>query len=121
MKDTACKDCPFLKMGFPECPNYIETLWYQEGEVQPVIVKDCAPKRSLLMLHELHGRVFGCQKQINQAENEIVNIRGSVNKLYDGIRYMEENRLAEKDIKNKLSHHLKSMKGSEPYQRIEEQ
>lgn len=86
MKDTACENCPFKEQGFKECPNYIETLWHKQGEPQPVIVKDCSPKRTLLMLHELHGRTFSLQQQINQAENQILSLNGNFNKMITAIQ-----------------------------------
>ena len=101
MNDTACADCPFKKMGFSECPNYIETLWHEQGNPQPKIVKDCAPKRSLLMLHELYNRTFALQQQTSQTEKELGELRASVTKLFDAIRYMQTYRI-EKDEKGDL-------------------
>ena len=120
MKDTACENCPFKKMGFDQCPNYIETLWHQKDESQPVIVKDCAPKRTLLMLQELYGRIFALQQQVSQTENELLNHRGSITKLYEAIKYVEEQRQCENSSKSKLIRHLSSMKtDGEEYKAIE--
>jgi hypothetical protein len=120
MKDTACENCPFKKMGFDQCPNYIETLWHEKDNAQPVIVKDCAPKRTLLMMQELYGRTFALQQQINQAENEIGGQRGAITKLYEAIQYVEETRQQENSSKSKLIKHLSSMKtDGEEYKRVE--
>lgn len=119
-KDTACQDCPFRKQGL-ECPNFIETFWMEEGNPQPVLVKDCAPKRSMLMIQELYNHTFGMQQQINQAEKEVAHMRIAVTKLFEAIRYMEDQRSDEKDAKEKFIRHVRSMKISDsaPYERIE--
>ena len=120
MKDTACENCPFRKMGFDECPNYIETLWHEQGSAQPTIVHDCAPRRSLLMVQELYNRTFGMQQQINQAETEMGQVRGSLNLLIEALRYMEKH--IDKDVKTRYVRHLQSMKtDGEVYKRVEEQ
>ncbi len=122
MEDTACKDCPFKKMGFSECPNYIETLWHVEGNPQPKIVKDCAPKRSLLMIQELHNRNFALQKQISQQEGSIEKCSGDLNKLFEAVRYMEENYLLQANNRKKMLENLESMKkfaATEEFKRIE--
>ncbi|MES2409031.1 MAG: hypothetical protein V4509_01880 [Patescibacteria group bacterium] len=110
MKDTACENCPFKKMGFEQCPNYIETLWHQKDESQPVIIKDCAPKRSLLMVQELYNRTFALQQQINQSETEMGQMRGAITKLYEVIQYVEDQRQVDQSAKTKYIRHLASMK-----------
>lgn len=120
-KDTACENCPFKRMGFSECPNYIETVWHEQGSQQPTIVKDCAPKRSLLMIQELYNRTFGLQQQVSQGEKEIGEMRAAVSRLFEAIRYMEENRLTESEAKNKFLRHMQSMKycEGESFKRID--
>ncbi len=119
-RDTACENCAFKKMGM-ECPNYIETFWQEEGNPQPVLIKDCAPKRSLLMLQELYNRTFGMQQQINQSENEVGQMRGAITKLFEAIKYMEDQKLLEQDAKEKYIRHMRTMKYAEPdqYKKIE--
>lgn len=65
MDDTHCGDkCPYKEMGFDKCPNEIETWWQPaEGSGQPKLVKDCAPKRMMLMIQQLYNRMEGVQKQ----------------------------------------------------------
>lgn len=114
MKDTACENCPFKAMGFEECPNYIETLWHTEGELQPQIVRDCAPKRNLLMTQELYNRFFGLQKQVNQLETETCELRSAHAKLFNAIKYVEEQKEIEASSKAKLLRHMQTMKYCEP-------
>lgn len=72
------KNCKLFDLlgGTPEqCPNFIETWWQPtaiSGESIPKKVNDCAPKRSLLMIQELHGRLIGIQQTQEQARNEAV-------------------------------------------------
>jgi hypothetical protein len=120
MKDTACENCPFKKMGFDQCPNYIETLWHEKDNAQPVIIKDCAPKRTLLMVQELYNRTYGLQVQISQGEKEIGEMRTAVTRLLEMIKYMEDQKQIENSGKSKFQRHLSSMKSDgEEYQRIE--
>ena len=53
MDDTRCgDDCCFVKSGFCnkdcECPNYTETIWEEASSGKTKIVKDCAPKRTMI-------------------------------------------------------------------------
>ena len=61
--------------GVKKCPNYIETWWKPQmvgGESQPVLVCDCAPKRTLMMIQELHNRLLGVEKSQEELRNETV-------------------------------------------------
>ena len=87
VNDTACKQCPYKEKGFKECPNYIETIWQEEGNPQPKIVKDCAPRRSLLLLQELCNKSFALQKQTSQMEGEIGQFTGLFTELLSSIEY----------------------------------
>ena len=68
-------------MGFKECPNYIETIWQEDGNPQPKIVKDCAPRRTQLLLQDLHNRTFALQKQTSQTEAELAKLRAIFNNI----------------------------------------
>lgn len=114
IKDTACENCPFKEQGFKECPNYIETIWNEKDDPQPHIVRDCAPRRSLLMLQELYNRCYGIQGQINQAESEVSSLRANFSQLLSAINHAEENRKIEQSSKAKLQRHLQTMKYCEP-------
>lgn len=122
MKDTACENCPFKKLGMETCPNYIETLWQTQGELQPQIVRDCAPKRSLLMLQELYTRFFGLQQQVNQLESQTVELKAAHNQLFNAIKYVEEQKELEASAQARLKRHMQTMKYCEPgkYKMLEE-
>lgn len=91
IQDTAdCTNCAFKTKKGEKCPNYIETLWDEKDAVQPKIIKDCAPKRTLLMLQELYNRTFALQTQINQAENQIIELKGQFKMLMNAIHYISE-------------------------------
>jgi hypothetical protein len=62
MQDTCFDDCVLLKQlkgDRRRCPNYVEVWWeprYPPGE--PKLMKDCAPKRCLLLLQEIYNRLI---------------------------------------------------------------
>jgi len=112
MRDTACENCPFKSMGFAQCPNYIETIWNEQGNSQPRIVKDCAPKRTLLMLEELYNRTFGLQQQINQQENQVAEFRAAITQLFNAIKIIEDAKKLEIEGRKRVISQLQSMKGN---------
>lgn len=75
MKDTCIfKECLVakrlkLKKG-EECINFIEAWWTPEGKKEPLIIKDCSPKRTFLMIQELYNRLIGVEKSQEQMRNE---------------------------------------------------
>lgn len=61
--------------GIKKCPNYIETWWTPQspsGDGKPILVCDCAPKRTLLMIQDLHNRLVGVEKSQEELRNETV-------------------------------------------------
>jgi hypothetical protein len=67
--------CVFFKKYMnPEentiCPFYLETTWAPEGSMQPKLIKDCAPKRSLLLQLEGTSRIVGIQKDFEEQRNK---------------------------------------------------
>ena len=74
MRDTCCEGkCAYLKSGMvdevEQCPNYLETMWSKEGDAQPLLVRDCCPKRQLIMMQDVHNRVFAVQKSQTEQRN----------------------------------------------------
>ena len=74
MENTCLGDkCAFLQSGIiksrEECPNFMETLWSVEGEHTPRLILDCAPKRQIIMLQEIHNRLFAVQKTQTEQRN----------------------------------------------------
>jgi len=73
---TGASTCGMADLfGVKKCPNYIETWWTPNkigGESQPVLVCDCAPKRTLMMIQDLHNRLLGVEKSQEELRNETV-------------------------------------------------
>ena len=53
-----------------QCPNYMEN-WYYPQDKDPYMVKDCAPRRTVEMLKDIHQRMIGVQKSNEQERNEL--------------------------------------------------
>ena len=74
MEDTCnYKECKLFDLlgGTPEqCPNYQETWWTPEGKGKPILIKDCAPRRTFLMIQDLSNRLVGVQKAQEEQRNE---------------------------------------------------
>ena len=71
MEDTCNKDCEFGKLfkSERECCNYIES-WWKPLEGQPVLIKDCAPRRNFWMIQDLYNRLIGVQQANEEQRNE---------------------------------------------------
>ena len=74
MRDTCCEGkCAYLKSGMvdevEQCPNFLETMWKKEGDAQPLLVRDCCPKRQLIMMQDIHNRVFAVQQTQTEQRN----------------------------------------------------
>ena len=54
-----------------QCPNYMENGWKEELTGKLCIVKDCAPKRTALMVQDLYNRMIGVEKSQGKQRNEI--------------------------------------------------
>jgi hypothetical protein len=69
------KDCKIykkLKLKSPdECPNYVESWWAEDGK-DPKLIRDCLPKRLLLMMQDFHERMIGMQSDIEKMRNEAI-------------------------------------------------
>lgn len=69
------KKCAFLRKVLKEkdpagCPNYIESFWLKTGESQPTLVRDCAPRRTLLICQELINSNIGLQQANEKMRNK---------------------------------------------------
>lgn len=75
MESTICslEDCKFVKAGFckkcEDCPFYVES-WWQSVDQPPKLIKDCFPKRSLLIQQESINRCLALQSANEQQRNE---------------------------------------------------
>jgi len=67
------KECKLFDLlgGVPEqCPHYIESWWTPSDGGKPILVKDCAPKRTFLMIQDLNNRLIGVQKSQEEQRDE---------------------------------------------------
>jgi len=86
------KNCKFHELigGDPEqCPNFVESWWTPKDGGQPRLVRDCAPKRTMLMVQEHYNRLIGLQEAQEQQRNEsakIIRIFNSALQLSSGKR-----------------------------------
>lgn len=71
MQNTCPKEqCPLYKKYKDKCPNFIETGWKAHDSAQPVMIADCAPKRTMLMVQDLYNRFIGIQKSNEEQRNQ---------------------------------------------------
>lgn len=77
MVEDTCntEKCYFAELiGDPEkCPNFVVNVFTpvgKEGPNEPVFVRDCAPRRTLIMIQDLHNRMTGMQSAIEQSRNK---------------------------------------------------
>ena len=68
------KECEFGKLfDKPEqCPNYMESWWRPSNDDKPILIKDCAPRRTFLMIQDLSNRLVGVQKSQEEQRDENV-------------------------------------------------
>jgi len=77
MNNTCTDKCAWYKKykQGERCPFYVETVWNpNNGDGRPTVVKDCAPKRSVLLQMEAHNQMIGLQAASEQERNKIHNI-----------------------------------------------
>lgn len=101
MENTSCgNECPFYKQGFcnseKECPNYIE-MWWEEGQTQTKkLVKDCSPKRQLIINMQLQNQILCLQQALTEMRNESQKVAGYFEKIVESSKVIieqEEKRL----------------------------
>jgi len=65
-----CKLYTLLGAPVEQCPNYIETHWKNEkGEL--IVVKDCSPRRIIMMLQTLSTNSIGIQRAIEEGSEPL--------------------------------------------------
>ena len=52
-----------------KCPNYIESWWTPKEGGQPILIQDCAPKRTLIMVQDLYNKFETLQKEMDSVRN----------------------------------------------------
>jgi hypothetical protein len=68
-RESTCKTkCPFWTRYGENCPNYVEGTWEsQDGE--KYTTKDCAPKRSMILVQQMYDHIIGVRRDYNQFRN----------------------------------------------------
>lgn len=109
MEDTICKygECKFIKFGLcdscADCPNYVES-WWQSKDGTPKLVKDCYPKRSLLMEQEIINRLLSLQSANEQSRNEFTFLSSTFRQVIEGLAKANEfQKISKVDEKSLLS------------------
>jgi len=91
MQDTCSKEkCPLWRKYKERCPNFIETTWKEHDAAQPIMVSDCAPKRTMLMTQELFNRFVGVQKSNEEQRNESVRFIGVLGSIFKRLQASPE-------------------------------
>jgi len=94
------KECKLFDLlgGTPEqCPNYQE-MWFTPSDGgKPILVKDCAPRRTFLMISELHQRLIGVEKASEEDRNSTSRLAQSVTLLAQALDNNENVRLTIND------------------------
>ena len=89
MEDTCIREkCPLWKKFKGRCPNFIETGWKEHDKAQPIMVADCAPKRTLLMMQTLYNRFIGVQKSNEKQVNTNVQFMGVLESVFEKLQLM---------------------------------
>lgn len=69
-----CAVAKRMKLKKPqECVNYIES-WWTKPEGKPVLVQDCAPRRTTLMIQDLYNRLIGVEQSQEQQRNMLATL-----------------------------------------------
>lgn len=67
------KECPIYKKlklkNLEECPNFLETKY--ENEAQSHWIKDCAPKRALMLEQIGFNNINALRKSVSELTNQI--------------------------------------------------
>lgn len=98
MKDTSCgESCPFVKCGICEsekgCPNYAESWWIKGNSEEPVLIKDCAPKRMLVQQQVLQSKLEFVQGALEQSRNEFNELSGYFKAIVSSCKTVLEKKL----------------------------
>lgn len=81
--------CIFAKEFFKEareCFNFKET-WWKPYEGEPILVADCAPIRTMIMVQQLSDRLVGVERSQEEMRNETILFKFAANKLRGMLEY----------------------------------
>lgn len=108
-------ECEFAKQLFdkPEqCFNFQESWWTPEGKGKPVLVKDCAPRRTFLMVQDLSNRLVGVQKASEQSRNKSAKVQvlqEALNKNLAGV-LMQSLNVMTQELKGHINTEIEQIK-----------
>lgn len=94
MQETACDRCRkelswWQKLlGFRPCPNMVES-WWVDAHGNKQIVRDCAPKRTMLMAQESSNQLVSIQRAVEEARNEYVQLQMMTAKLAHDVQSLK--------------------------------
>lgn len=105
MDHTSCgNECPLVKSGVckteKECCNYVENWWIPNSKEKPVIIKDCAPKRLLMMQQDQVNYTLNLQQSVNELKEEVKRLSDMLTSLINQTHVY----LREEQEKNLLSY-----------------
>ena len=75
-----CKLFELLGGTEEQCPNFVQA-WWRPLEGEPKLVKDCAPKRTMIMIQEHYNRLIGLQQAQEEQRNESTKIVRAFNQI----------------------------------------
>jgi len=105
MENTSCgQNCCFVKCGIcPDekgCPNYQESWWIADGKDQPVLIKDCAPKRIMIQQQFMQIRMEAMQKALEESRNEYNHLATYFKQALVSCQVIAENQIQQIEKKN---------------------
>jgi len=90
-KSESCKLFDLLGGTIEQCPNFVQSMWTPKEGGQPVLVKDCAPIRTMLMVQQLMNQQIGLQQAQEQQRNESHSIISMVKEAVEKKIQQKEN------------------------------
>lgn len=70
--DSTCsKSCPLWSKYGDKCPNFVLTQWVADDSSIPKLLEDCAPKRAITMLMEIHNQLAGIKVYASQTRSRL--------------------------------------------------
>jgi len=117
MENTCSKEkCLLWQLTDGNCPNYIESWWTpapQMSDRTPVLVSDCAPKRTFLMIQELSNRLTGLQQSHEELRNESVWVQVVANVIGKNTGINLENFVLERQRLNNVADMIQKIEHKE--------
>lgn len=109
MENTNCgENCPFVVNGTCKtdlhCCNYIESWWTEKEGGKPKLVKDCAPKRTLLMQQDQANYTLNLQQNIDSLKKEVNNLNQMLTSII--MQSIEYQKSLKSDLNEQVEHKI---------------